>query len=161
TFRRMSDELRSAPGHRPEQRRNRGAPSWWADLERLDLPEDHTDSTSGPAPPRPPAPRRHGPRRSSDRLARWRAAPLGGVPHLDPDAWSSRLERVRAVPDDARGGPERRFRVASARRPEEGGAPDDAPVLRQLATAPVAGIGRIVYASNAVFLLELEAEDPI
>jgi len=75
----MSDELRSAPGHRPEQRRNRGAPSWWADLERLDLPEDHTDSTSGPAPPRPPAPRRHGPRRSSDRLARWRAAALGGM----------------------------------------------------------------------------------
>ena len=87
--------------------------------------------------------------------------PAGSRPHLDPDAWSSRLERVRAVPDDARGGPERRFRVASARRPEEGGAPDDAPVLRQLATAPVAGIGRIVYASNAVFLLELEAEDPI
>ena len=75
----MSDELRSAPGHRPEQRRNRGAPSWWADLERLDLPEDHTDSTSGPAPPRPPAPRRRGPRRSSDRLARWRAAALGGM----------------------------------------------------------------------------------
>ena len=75
----MSDELRSAPGHRPEQRRNRGAPSWWADLERLDLPEDHTDSTSGSAPPRPPAPRRHGPRRSSDRLARWRAAALGGM----------------------------------------------------------------------------------
>ena len=75
----MSDELRSAPGHRPEQRRNRGAPSWWADLERLDLPEDHTDSTSGPAPPRPPAPRRPGPRRSSDRLARWRAAALGGM----------------------------------------------------------------------------------
>jgi hypothetical protein len=86
--------------------------------------------------------------------------PAGRRPHLDPDAWSPRLERIHPLPDDARRGPERRFRAASARRPEEGGAPADAPVLRQLATAPVAGIGRIVYASNAVFLLELEAEDP-
>jgi hypothetical protein len=86
--------------------------------------------------------------------------PAGSRPHLDPEAWSPRLERIHALPDDARRGPERRFRTASARRPEEGGAPADAPVLRQLATAPVVGVGRIVYASNAVFLLELEAEDP-
>jgi hypothetical protein len=88
--------------------------------------------------------------------------PAGSRPHLDPDAWSSRLDRGRALAEgaDERRGPERRFRSASARRPEEGGAPGDAPVLRALATAPVAGIGRIVYASNAVFLLELEAEDP-
>ncbi|HEX6492749.1 MAG TPA: hypothetical protein VF112_04520 [Candidatus Dormibacteraeota bacterium] len=88
--------------------------------------------------------------------------PAGSRPHLDPDAWPSRAERLRSLPEEAadRHGPERRFRTASARRPEEGGAPADAPVLRQLATAPVAGIGRIIYASNAVFLLELEAEDP-
>ncbi len=42
----MSDELRSAPGHRPEQRRNRGAPAWWAALDRSDLPED--DSAGAP-----------------------------------------------------------------------------------------------------------------
>jgi hypothetical protein len=38
--------------------------------------------------------------------------------------------------------------------------PSQAAVLEQLATAPVAGIGRVVYSSNAVFLLELEAPDP-
>ena len=88
--------------------------------------------------------------------------PAGSRPHLDPDAWPSRAARLRSLPEEPgdRPGPERRFRTTSARRPEEGGAPADAPVLRQLATAPVAGIGRIVYASNAVFLLELEAEDP-
>jgi hypothetical protein len=75
----MSDELRSAPGHRPEQRRNRGAPSWWSELERADLPADDNDSRSTPAPPRPRAPRRPRPVRSSDRLARWRAAAIGAV----------------------------------------------------------------------------------
>jgi hypothetical protein len=78
TPQRMSDELRSAPGHRPEQRRNRGAPSWWAELERADLPQDDSDSTSHPAPARN-APRRPRPVRSSDRLARWRAAAIGAV----------------------------------------------------------------------------------
>jgi hypothetical protein len=53
----MSDELRSAPGHRPEQRRNRGAPAWWAALDRSDLPEDesgdpHHSSAARPAPRR-------------------------------------------------------------------------------------------------------------
>jgi hypothetical protein len=87
--------------------------------------------------------------------------PAGSRPHLDPDAWSSRLVRGRdPLPDDERGGPERRFRATSARPPEAGGAPADAAVLRDLATAPVRGIGRIVYASNAVFLLELDAADP-
>ena len=90
------------------------------------------------------------------------ALPAGSRPHLDPDAWPARADRLRSLPEEVadRHGPERRFRSSSARRPEEGGAPADAPVLRDLATAPVAGVGRIVYASNAVFLLELEAEDP-
>jgi hypothetical protein len=69
----MSDELRSAPGHRPEQRRNGGAPAWWSELDRSDLP---SDDESGPAPARraaaarPPArgrsePWRPGPGRSA------------------------------------------------------------------------------------------------
>jgi uncharacterized membrane protein YccC len=52
----MSDELRSAPGHRPEQRRNRGAPAWWAALDRADLPED--DDAGAPHPAARPAHRR-------------------------------------------------------------------------------------------------------
>lgn len=88
--------------------------------------------------------------------------PAGRRPHLDPVAWATRLDRHGALvpaPTDRRS-PELRFRTAVARRPEEGGAPDDAETLRQLATAPIRGLGRIVYASNAVFLLELEAADP-
>src|SRR4029077_4998811 len=77
-------------------------------------------------------------------------------------AWSSRLGRGSLLPDhDAeRRPPERRHRYAANRRPEEGGAPADAEALRLLATAPVRGMGRILYASNAVFLLELDAPDP-
>ncbi|HEX6492748.1 MAG TPA: hypothetical protein VF112_04515 [Candidatus Dormibacteraeota bacterium] len=74
----MSDELRPASGHRHDQRRNRGAPSWWSELERLDLPEDVSDSTSHPMAQRP-APRRPTRTRSSDRVARWRAAALGAL----------------------------------------------------------------------------------
>jgi hypothetical protein len=88
--------------------------------------------------------------------------PAGSRPHLDPEAWSSRLDRSRLLPDDTaeRRQPDRRFRAAAARRPEEGGAPADAAALRLLATAPVRAMGRILYASNAVFLLELDAADP-
>lgn len=40
----MSDEApRSAQGHRPDQRRGRGAPpAWWDLLDRSDLPDDRT-----------------------------------------------------------------------------------------------------------------------
>ncbi|HEY0411235.1 MAG TPA: hypothetical protein VGE42_13320, partial [Candidatus Dormibacteraeota bacterium] len=88
--------------------------------------------------------------------------PAGSRPHLDPEAWSTRLVRGSLLPDDSaeRRQPERRFRTVAERRPEEGGAPADAPALRLLATAPVRGLGRIVYASNAVFLLEFDAPDP-
>ncbi len=58
TRHRMSDELRSAPGHRPEQRRNRGAPAWWAALERSDLPEDDSAGDPRPSTVDRPAPRR-------------------------------------------------------------------------------------------------------
>jgi hypothetical protein len=89
--------------------------------------------------------------------------PPGRRPHLDPDAWSSRLERRRRLTGTAvhRRGPELRFRAALARPPEEGGTPDHGETLRQLAGAPIRGLGRVVYASNAVFLLELEATDPV
>jgi hypothetical protein len=54
----MSDELRSAPGHRPEQRRNRGAPTWWAALDRSDLPEDESGGDPHRSPAARPASRR-------------------------------------------------------------------------------------------------------
>lgn len=38
--------------------------------------------------------------------------------------------------------------------------PADLATIEQLATAPVRAVGAIVYASNAVFLLELDAPDP-
>ena len=39
----MSDDApRSAQGHRPDQRRGRGAPVWWDMLDRSDLPDDRT-----------------------------------------------------------------------------------------------------------------------
>jgi uncharacterized repeat protein (TIGR03843 family) len=41
-----------------------------------------------------------------------------------------------------------------------GGAPEHAEVLRRLRSEPIAAIGRVVYSSNAVFLLELEGRDP-
>ena len=41
-----------------------------------------------------------------------------------------------------------------------GGAPDHADVLRRLRSEPISTIGRVVYSSNAVFLLELEGPDP-
>jgi hypothetical protein len=81
TSERMSDELRSAQGHRHEQRRNRGAPSWWSELERVDLPEDVEDSTSRPMAARP-APRRPVSAHRRDRVARWRSAALGAVAFL-------------------------------------------------------------------------------
>lgn len=37
----MSDDApRSTQGNRPDQRRGRGAPSWWDALQRTDLPDD-------------------------------------------------------------------------------------------------------------------------
>jgi hypothetical protein len=61
---------------------------------------------------------------------------------------------------DAGASPARRFAAASAQPPARGGADVDAEVLEELATAPVLGIGRIPYSSNAVFLLELDAPAP-
>ncbi len=71
----MSDELRSTPGPRHEQRRNRGAPSWWSELERVDLPEDDRSSDRLHPIVGRPAPRRSAPApRGSARIARLRTA---------------------------------------------------------------------------------------
>jgi hypothetical protein len=54
----------------------------------------------------------------------------------------------------------RRFDAAVLVDAAEAGAPADAEVLRRLRDEPIRGIGRIVYSSNAVFLVELEGRDP-
>jgi hypothetical protein len=53
--------------------------------------------------------------------------------------------------------PQRRFTTAVAEPPARGAPETDAEILEELATAPVLGIGRVPYSSNAVFLLELDA----
>jgi uncharacterized repeat protein (TIGR03843 family) len=54
----------------------------------------------------------------------------------------------------------RRFDAAVLEDAAEAGAPADAEVLRRLRGEPIAGIGRVVYSSNAVFLIEFEGPDP-
>jgi len=53
-----------------------------------------------------------------------------------------------------------RFERATAMEAGAGSAPEEADILERLATAPVVGMGRIPYASNAVFLVELDSPDP-
>ncbi len=54
----------------------------------------------------------------------------------------------------------RRFRDALAQDAAGSGAARDADLLRRLRSEQVTGIGRVVYSSNAVFLLEMEGPDP-
>ncbi|HSP64853.1 MAG TPA: hypothetical protein VLO10_01560, partial [Candidatus Deferrimicrobium sp.] len=54
----------------------------------------------------------------------------------------------------------RRFRAAVALDAADWGAGRDADVLRRLRSERITGIGRVVYSSNAVFLLEMEGPDP-
>lgn len=68
--------------------------------------------------------------------------------------------RGQAAPDDDGVLPRQRFTAAVAADPTDGCAAGDEAVARALREAPVAGVGRIVYSSNAAFLLELEAPDP-
>ena len=63
----------------------------------------------------------------------------------DPDELAARAAFDRAVAVDA----------------EHGGATGDAETLRALRGAEVTGIGRVVYSSNAVFLLELGVADTV
>jgi hypothetical protein len=54
----------------------------------------------------------------------------------------------------------RRFDAVVLEDAAAAGAPADAEVLRRLRGEPVRGIGRVVYSSNAVFLVEFEGPDP-
>jgi hypothetical protein len=88
--------------------------------------------------------------------------PRRARPHLDPVASADprglgRRGLVLSAATLDAAPPERRFLRAVRQPPARGGRPDDAQVLEELATAPVLGIGRVPYASNAVFLLELDA----
>jgi hypothetical protein len=78
-------------------------------------------------------------------------------PHLDPIPGL-------ALPagDDETAAPSlrARFEAAVAPGPSDGAAPRDAEIARTLAEAPIEGIAEVVYGSNGVFLLELDAPDP-
>lgn len=54
----------------------------------------------------------------------------------------------------------RRFEAAVLDDAATAGAPAHAAVLRRLRSEPIRGIGRVVYSSNAVFLLEFDGPDP-
>jgi len=69
-----------------------------------------------------------------------------------------RVERLRSTaprPSDSGG------RDARPLEPEEGALPGDETVLLELATAPIKRMARIVYSSNAAFVVELDARDPV
>ncbi|HET9051984.1 MAG TPA: hypothetical protein VFO60_09780 [Candidatus Dormibacteraeota bacterium] len=56
--------------------------------------------------------------------------------------------------------PASRFETAAAQPPDRGAGTGDAVFLEELATAPITGMGRVPYSSNAVFVVELDAPDP-
>lgn len=82
-------------------------------------------------------------------------------PHLDPLG-----ARRLIVSDDLQPAAEhagrvrRRFQAALAAGPADGGRRDDIPTLCALAEAPVTRVAEVLYGSNAVFILELDAPDP-
>jgi hypothetical protein len=80
--------------------------------------------------------------------------------HLDPPLGGRimRVERLRAeapAPSRVRSGD------AELLVPDDGALPGDETVLMELATAPVKRMARVVYSSNAAFVLELDAADPV
>lgn len=54
----------------------------------------------------------------------------------------------------------RRFHAALDAGPADGGRRDDVPILCALAEAPITRVAEVLYGSNAVFILELDASDP-
>lgn len=71
-----------------------------------------------------------------------------------------RVERLRSSSprsETSRGA----ARDAAPLQPDDGALPDDAEVLQELATAPIKRMARIVYSSNAAFVVELDARDPV
>src|SRR5579884_92681 len=85
-------------------------------------------------------------------------------PHLDPPLGGRimRVERLRGDPLTAssRSADAPRDGIPAGFDPADGERAGDAPVLLELATAPVRRMARIVYSSNAAFVLELDADDP-
>jgi uncharacterized repeat protein (TIGR03843 family) len=78
-------------------------------------------------------------------------------PHLDPIPGLA----LPAGDDEAAAPSLRaRFEAAMAPGPADGAAPRDTDIARALAEAPVERIAEVVYGSNGVFLLELDAPDP-
>ena len=80
-------------------------------------------------------------------------------PHLDPVPG---LALPAGDDDETAAAPSlrARFEAAVAPGPADGAAPRDAEVARSLAEAPIERIAEVVYGSNGVFLLELDAPDP-
>jgi hypothetical protein len=85
-------------------------------------------------------------------------------PHLDPPIGGRivRVERLRAEAG-MRGmrGADMSPIDDAATTPKDGALPGDESVLMELATAPVKRMARIVYSSNAAFVVELDAADPV
>jgi uncharacterized repeat protein (TIGR03843 family) len=86
-------------------------------------------------------------------------------PHLDPPLGGRimRVERLRSEAGGAERGARRRDAVEDAGTPpapDDGALPGDETVMLELATAPVKRMARIVYSSNAAFVVELDARDP-
>jgi len=79
---------------------------------------------------------------------------LDGVRHL-------RMQDAETAREQAEAPARRRFEAALAAGPAQSARIEHQAILRQLGTADVTGIGRVVYSSNAVFLLELAAADPV
>jgi len=78
-------------------------------------------------------------------------------PHLDPIPGLA----LPAGDDEAAAPTLRaRFEAALAPGPADGASPRDAEIARTLAEAPIERIAEVVYGSNGVFLLELDAPDP-
>ncbi|HXA28505.1 MAG TPA: phosphatidylinositol kinase [Candidatus Angelobacter sp.] len=103
---------------------------------------------------------------SSDRRARDLRRGHPHRPHLDPPL-AGRIMRVERLRGDAAGLDARAAPAAphdgipDGFAPDDGGLAADTAVLFELATAPVRRMARIVYSSNAAFVLELDATDPV
>ncbi len=75
-----------------------------------------------------------------------------------------RVERLRGeatAPVPRRGADGPRDGIPTGFEPSDGALAGDEAVLLELATAPVRRMARIVYSSNAAFVLELDAADPV
>jgi hypothetical protein len=77
-------------------------------------------------------------------------------PHLDPIPGLA----LPAGDDETAPSLRARFEAAVAPGPADGAAPRDVEVARMLAEASIERIAEVVYGSNGVFLLELDAPDP-